>query len=667
MKKGVCVLTAAMLGWMGIGCGDEGGNRTVPGASGNADATDTYVAPDEATPPQDGGPPPADTPPPPPGQNTLAFQYTTDGTGQPCSTTCTQPMATGETFEVAVVYTAEDGSPIAESLVTFTTTAAEGELKLGAKNAYTNDLGKTSVPVTAGPDGDGKYEVRVSVGGDPNAGTLIQQIFIGKAATPPLKVTLSYQGTQNVPAYEVRLFLREGGKPLCSDIHPDAPGLKPTPVLVEQDIGAAQPVVFAALPGLESAGTQTWMAQVLGPSGGLPSVAGCRDDAMVTHGETTEIEVTVADLPKKFAGTYDAVTWADMYTGLSGTAGDILELLVGLFDKPGQTAILWACAAPSGDLATVCGVLVSGGQLSAAGIALADTADELFLELMADNLPTGVFFTGTSLADLLKAMRFGSVLTFDAEPELAGGGSAEPTFPALATHEEWTTATFQWKFDKTLCPPGTEDCPKTVKLEEVYGTKLTADGFQAGVTADDALFIAPHPVPGFNYGVLVNFLLEKQILPLAFGDGTEAGPQGGNLPKIDSYDKVIATIFGDKWCLYNDDCCDFFIEKEGVQQFIADYTFGNPLLQAIAEAIALGACAAAPSAGGSWIRNQVNQLGANLEVGTPAGAACPALDFDNDRSIDNFGTEDQKCTWDFSFELAGEPFNPNNTWTAKHK
>lgn len=645
-------------------CGDEGGNKSVPNPSGNDDTGGGEMPADTHQPPTDEGTTTGDLPPA--GANALSFEQTTDGTGQPCTNKCTQPLEPGQSFEIVVYYKGADGAAINEAQVVFETTAGEDQIKLGAKNAYTDANGRASVSVTAQAAAAGNFDVRISALGDADAGTLIQQIFVNAAVIPPLTVDVEYTGTQSVSAFELRFFLQEGGKPICSDVHPDTPGAKPTPVMKQGGVGVTQVVSISALPGLDDAGTQMWMVQALGPEGTSPSVNGCTAGVEVTSGKTADTIVNVVDLPKQFAGTYDATTWADMHTGLSGGAGTAVELLVGLFTNPGETAIKFACANASGELKTVCGFLVDGGgNLSGAGIAIAQTADEIFLELMQDQLGDNVFFTGNSLGELLKTMRFGSQITFDAEPVADTGGQGA-VFPLGTASEEWVTATFQWKFDQTLCPPGTEDCPKTVKLENVYQKKLTAS-LNGGVTAKEEVWIEKHAVSGFNYGVLVNFIVEKQVLPLLFGDGTEPGPQGGNLPPIDSYDKVIATIFGDNVCLYYDDCCDFFLQKEGVQSFITDYTGGNPILVAIAESIALAACNAAPGAGGSWIRNQLIGLGADLQIGTPGDKACPGIDQNGDRTIDNLGQESNRCEWDATWDFVGQSFEPDNSWFGKHK
>jgi hypothetical protein len=131
-----------------------------------------------------------------------------------------------------------------------------------------------------------------------------------------------------------------------------------------------------------------------------------------------------------------------------------------------------------------------------------------------------------------------------------------------------------------------------------------------------------------------------------FGDGTN------DLPAIDSYGDLVATVFGDELCLLYDDCCEFFATK---------------VEEDIPSIIAIPACQAAIPAADSYIRGLVTDLGGPLNIGTKADAPCPAIDLQADREVDTFGQAEAKCEWDANFDISGAVFTPDNTWFGKHK
>ncbi len=639
---------------MVTGCGDDD-QRQLPTQPPTGDTTGGTVDTGTDTGIEDTGEDP------PPGTNSLRFEKATDSTGLPCTTTCLEVVGPGAALEVTLVYTTAEGAPIADGQLSFSTTAPETAVKLSAKNAYTTAEGKAVLGISTFSGAEGVFDITITAIDEHDVPPLTLKLQFDVELKPPLVIDFNYKGTQAIAAFEVWLYLQEGGKPLCSDVHPDAPGNPPTAVMKKNGIGLTQKVTIDNLPGLDVVGAQSWMIQVRGPDGAAATVNGCTQDVEVKTKETRQVTVDVFDLPMKFSGVYDLVTWADMYTGLQGTAGDIIGILVNLFTEPGKGALQAACKNPSGVLDQICGFLVAGnGDLKAAGIALAKLADEAFLALIQDQLGDGVFFSGQSVAELLKLMRFSSVMTLTEEPgvpDTTGAGGA--MFPAGTCSETWETVSYKWTYGLN-CPPGDKECGlQTVKLSDIYGFTPAAN-FNAGVTDTGALWIEKHIVSGFSYGVLINFIVEKKILPLLFGDGTQPGPDGGNMPKVDTYDQVVAMIFGDKWCLYYDDCCEWFVQKQPVQDFIAQIPFGG-------ETIAMTACNAAIPAAGSTIRDQVVGLGGDLNIGTPDGGACVAGDTDGDRTVNNLGEVTKPCDWDVSIDLAGQPFTPAADWYGLHK
>ena len=360
----------------------------------------------------------------------------------------------------------------------------------------------------------------------------------------------------------------------------------------------------------------------------------------------------MSDLPLRYTGDYTVTTQMDLDIGESvdGTTGLIIKLLLNLFDDPGAVAIEAACKEASGTLNTLCLFLVgSDGKPSGAGLTLAQLATDYFFELLEDNLGSGVVVTGTSIADLLKSVTFQSTLQLFAEPSVPNEMGA--AFAPNMVRHEWTTMTYTWKFTAN-CPPGQNDnkCGnESVKLSDIYG--INPNSFlSAGVTAADEFWVDVAEVPNFMYGKILNFLIEKRVFPLLFGDGTKTS-FCGLLPTVNTYEKLISILFGDQCCLVYDDCCEYFATK------VIEYT-GEQWLSAIAAP----ACQAFITAGGSYIRNEVNELAGNLTVGTPAAQPCPAADLTANRTVDFLGTDQNPCVWDASFDLNGTPYAPNNTF-----
>ena len=626
------------------GCGDEGGDRSVPQPGGpQDDAGGTDPPPDTDQPPTDTEQPPPDAAPPA-GPNKLTFEAVTDDRGLQCTTSCLFVLNAGETRELAVYYRDAKNAPIENGTIEFDTDAPEQHAKLAAKTAFTTDQGRASISLQTFEGATGQVSVTAKVGHDPGAGTLTFQLLFSQVDSPPLKVNTKYVGKQSVSSFEVRVFLMQGGKPLCSDVHPAAPGAALPAVQTKSNLGLAETAVFDALP-LPLEGSSMWTVQVRGPSGGVPAVVGCEHSVELITGETKEITVEVADLPLKIAGEYTATTWMDLHTGIGGTAGDVIGLLIGLFTEPGKTAVVWACNNASGTLDTICKFLVDGsGNLTGTGQTVATAADKAFQDLIAAQLGGG-YFTAANLAELLKQIRFKSTISLTAEPSVPVTSGDGAQFADGSVIETWDILSYYWKFGLN-CDPVDDECGlQHVKLPDIYNQTLTSTPV-AGVDSTPALWIAAHEVPGFSYGTLLNFLLEKKLLPLLFGDGTNGTPD------IKTYDDLIATLFGDKYCLEYDDCCEYFAAK--IQDDIPS------LLLPLAEP----ACELAIPSAANWIRDQIAGLTGSLVIGTPQGQPCIAQDQDGDLDVDNIGSKNKICAWDAKWEIAGELFSPESVWFA---
>jgi putative component of membrane protein insertase Oxa1/YidC/SpoIIIJ protein YidD len=532
-------------------------------------------------------------------------------------------------------------------------TEATQFVKLATFTAFTDASGIATVNIDALADApSGMAAVTAEVPGVDTALELTFNIEVIGDTIAPIRVDVDYTGASNLTTSQLRLFLVEGGKPLCSDVHPDGANAY-TPVLLVNNASLTSDNIVSTLPGLETAGQQRWLVQAVAPDEAAPVANGC-ETVDVAWEQTKELRVVMADLPLRYQGDYTVTTQMDLDIGgsVDGTTGIIINLLLNLFDDPGSVAIEAACKDASGTLSTVCLFLVgSDGKPAGAGVTLAQEATEYFFELIEENLGSGVVVAGTSIADLLKSVSFQSKLKVLAEPSVPDEKGA--AFAQNMVTHEWSTLTYTWKFTAN-CSPSQNDnkCGnESVKLSDIYGVSPFS-ALSAGVTTNDEFWVDVAAVPGFIYGKILNFLIEKRVLPLLFGDGTKTS-FCGLLPAINTYEKLISILFGDNCCLVYDDCCDYFAQK------VLDYT-GQQSLSFVANP----ACQLFIPAGGAYIRNEVNKLAGTLTIGTPEASPCPATDLTSNRLVDFLGTDQDPCTWDASFDLNGTNYTPANSFTA---
>ncbi|MBT9556370.1 MAG: hypothetical protein IV100_10090 [Myxococcales bacterium] len=641
----LCVAGSALS----VGCGsDGGGGAPVQGIQPTQDVeqtADTTPEADVVTPEPDVPATNDDTGPTV--GNTMVYDAT-GSNGAPCVDSCALELDVGETLEIAVKYLDGSGGGVPEAPIAWSVDGVG--VKLGALNTFTDATGRSSVVVTA-ESATTSVIVRAQATGDANRAEVPFSFTVNAGVPPAARIGFNYSGSGNITAVEIRLFRAEDQTPTCEEIHPDTPNGY-TATLVKSDVATGQQASFPQLPGLPEGTTETWIAQAIGPSAAAPSAAGCVSFE-ASFGETAEVTIPVSDLPVKFAGVYDITTKMDLYTGLTGPAGSSIGFIIQLFDSPGATALEAACTSPSDQtLKVACGWLWDGQQPSGAGVSVAAVADDAFYGLIAQFLGSDVAFAGDAIASLFTEFRMGSRLELGFEAQ-------NGTFPEGSIAEEWTTAQYLWKFGKE-CPPTDDDCGfEVVKLSDIFGANPTAAPVVSNTDAP-ALIIDKHNVPGFDYGLLVNYLIEEKILPSLFGDGAtpiedpEGQCDGIVTPEVDSYEEVIGMIFGDECCIYFEDCCEYFAKKPAVQEY-EFFPGQNELV-----------CELLIPAAGSFIRKTVGQVGGSLNVGT--AGACPALDLDKDRTVDALGSKAAPCTWDLSVEfVGGASFEPENSFTGLHK
>jgi len=629
-------------------CGDDGGPATPApddtwgDTSPEADTLpvdDTFVAEDTL--------PPVDTVPAGPNQLRCA-DGVVGSDGAACVQTCSWNLTAGDERELAVVYRDALGQPRVDVAVKWSTDAPEGLARLSALSTYTGADGVARVTLRSF-DLPGTAVVSARITSDPDAGEVLFTTTYVLPPNPVLLLSHEYVGQAGIASFSLRLFRDDDGAYSCGAIHPDAGGTEPTPDLTLGPYAFGQQARLMDLPDLATDGEQYWTAQFVGPDdAAVPKAVGCVDHIRVVPDATAAELVYILDLPPRFRGSYRAETRMDLVSGTSGTFGSIVSAIVQLFTEPGALVLKWACQNSSGTLGTVCDYLVDeSGDPTIVGGVVVEAANAGFATLISSAVGSNVQVNGQTISEVLKDLRLLSDLGLVSEPSVPKVGFDGALFPAGDASEVWTHVRFRWKYSPDCKNAGNaQECGwSNMPLEEIYGFRPNAT-LEAGIGYDLDLHITKHEVPGLTYGPLVNAILEKKLLPLIFGDGTEG------LPPIDSWDDLIATLLGDQYCLYYDDCCDYFAYRveDNVPVWVA------PFVPA--------ACEAAIPAAANLIRNQISSLDGAMHVGTPVGDGCPFYDGNEDRWVDAWGNASAPCAWDLSFPYNGSEFAPDTDWRA---
>jgi len=129
---------------------------------------------------------------------------------------------------------------------------------------------------------------------------------------------------------------------------------------------------------------------------------------------------------------------------------------------------------------------------------------------------------------------------------------------------------------------------------------------------------------------------------------------GKPVPPVSSIEDLMGVLLGDQYCLYYDDCCEYFAVRLQDQ------------LGSLAS-LAPGVCDAAISAASSWIEGEIDQLSGPVTIGTFDDSPCEAVDVDSDSKVSTLGKQGQHCLWDAHFGLPGSGFQPETTWWAEKR
>lgn len=638
-------------------CGDDPKPAATPDTVVVEDTTVTTTPPEDTAVPVDTEPEPDVAPP---GHNVLAYAPTMVGSnGLACTTSCAIRAEAGTDTTLAIVYKDASGLPLKERMITFDAGAdlPHDLATLSALSAYTDEQGMAKVVVKSHGLA-GSVTVNVHQPSDSAAGELVFTVTLEVPPAPALAASFEYLGNAPVTEFSLRLFEQKNGTPTCASVYPDGQDGNRTPDVTRGPFTLGQQARVAELPGLAQVYQQKWVVQFIAPPTGAPVAAGCVE-VTATYQQTAQAYVYVLDLPRHFVGDYGAQTRLDIVGGAEGTtAGTVLSTLTDLFTRPGHFIVTTACRNPGDNvLGRICGWITNdAGEPNFLGEIVTSAADSALLALFEGAVGNNAQDATQLVSEMLRDLRLVSILHFAHEPASA---PPNPSFDGAYfaggdASEEWTHVKFRWKLDpRCKNSPHPEDCGwASIPLETVYGSRPTAQ-LSAGINSSLALNVDMHDVSLMTYGPLVNAIVERYIMPLIF--------DGGGAEPVDSWDDLVATLFGDRQCLEYDDCCDYFAQRLYDSYTDCETSF---TCQTVVD-LAPGACEIAIPLVAQAIRSAMSQLSASMHVGTPdPTAACPSVDNDLDRWTDGYGSSSAPCEWSLYFPTQSGTFYPDNDWRA---
>lgn len=612
-------------------CGeDETPNSAPPGDiyASDISGTDVTLGPDIGT-----------IPPGSAGQ--LSFSLAVGDDGIACGSEgdhCSLLLSTNSQRSLEVRYSVA-GAPMPSAVVYYEIT--EDPMGLGsltALSAYTDDQGVSSIDVKSVKPSQGEFVVKAFVL-DETIAPLYFDIVVSTKSQVPLTISTTYAGESSLSSWIVRLYAQDGsGEPSCAapmDLY-DAT----VPATIQSPPKQlSQTAKFLEFPGLPEGGQQRYT--VLAFSENLEGTLlawGCDDlAAVVSTSTSTTVTVPLVDRPPSFSGTYNVTTYLDLTTGVPEPYKSTVDIVLGLFESPAGQLLSLACSIATTDstLEDLCGFVYADPEapsldaLTATGAVVVDLINGAISDLTADSAWGAALTVGKDVADMLTGLRLHATLTFSTEP------GPDRAWTVDETAESWDGVTLKWGLDANCDPETDESCGEKSLFLSAIQPEAVAASFVASLDDDLRLSIAEHNL-NLYYGALLDAVLQKLVLPLAAGDGSDGQPA------IDSYeDLILMLVGGGKECLdptSESTCCEQLVESIQGQIVLP----GQSTAQVIESA-----CDQLVDAGADWLSDSLNGLDSpdGLLIGT--ASPCPSYDVDADLTIDAFGSKesDEMCQW----------------------
>lgn len=569
------------------------------------------------------------------------------------------------------------GSPIEDTWVTFMVIEDEkGLCSILGPNAYTDEDGVATAKVQNIVADYGDCRIQACLGDEPET-CLDFVVRIDPKEVTPLIVTFEpYDGMYMIDYGEVALFRQdETGHPNCSDFDPrNLETLEDATIWTSADV-IYDPVKFSKLPNLgieiDEEIHQNYTVFGFGKEGedGLYKAFGCNDtDGMVEYGVITRVELELNDIPPTMKGTWDITSQFDLVSGLPDGVANVIYILFGFLESPtGQLLMLlcdetllgmdeplggsfceWIFANPADPVL---------GEYDWVGEIAVNIIDALLMGLLVTQCPfedpemcANIWYTSKDVADILTKFRMKSTMYCSKEPDLWTG-----EFATGDCRETWHTFIFRWTLGKD-CDPADETCGAMVfSFDMIPGIDDPISADISGRLIDGVyLEIDEHPL-NLKYGAIINFAIEKILLPQLFGDGKDG------LPAVDSYEDLFGSLLAGKECLSTGDCCYQFAENLLGQT-------GN--VPGLAISLIEGACESLQTIGSEYLRSFLTELDAtpeNFLLGTPKDSPALMYDDDKDMNFDTIGKVSDQVLWDAKLKIGSAVYSPAGTFYGIHR
>ncbi len=570
----------------------------------------------------------------------LSFVKPVGDDDKPCTDTCTLYLSYNSTQKLEVLYVGADG-PIPNATVRYEIIQGqETTVQLTAKTATSNNTG-AAVTQVKGFNTVGEVRIAVSVDGAPSVTPIYFDVAVTPKGTMPLSILLVYQGSRNLEGTDVLLFRQTAEKPYnCADL--DVTNL-PTAELGQYPIKPLPySVNFPVFPDLENDSPQNYTMVAVGHEvDGPPLAWACEDGTenpskvKVAYGASNQLTLVLKDIPPKLQGLYEFENYFDLITMVPEEAQGIINGILELFENPSGGLLLLTCELGETQLQDLCSQIFQDPAnpcLEPVGTCLEgwvplvmDIIDQIVFILIEETLAEDIFDVGQDVRDLLKDLNFESTVEILAEPDPSG------LLTEADTKEIWHTLNYRWTLGKNCPTPDDGTCGwesySLYALPDLNPDLLTGH-FTATVNEFETIDIDPHSV-NLKYGILLNFLLEKVVIPAVMSD-----------PNVDTWEDFLGTLLGGQGCAVQGICC----QNLGAQV--------EPVWQSTAESL----CTTITTLAGTAIRGQLMGLdadsGESFVIGTKE--PCHLFDVNQDQWIDQFGTEGTMCIWDASIDFNGD-------------
>ncbi len=521
-----------------------------------------------------------------------------------------------------------------------------------------------------------QFQVKVSVDGDDTIDPIYFNIVVTPKGYAPLTVGFAdYKGAYAMlDSADIRLFKQAAnGKPTCADFPSVADVSKAQATVTSPTVSINGTYPFLNLPNLDKDKEQMYTIIGLARVGTGPTQAwACNDkDGKVEYGSQTYVELTLKDIPPRIVGSYDVTSTFDLVSGLPPTVQTVVYAITGFFQNPTAEILLLVCklGGSNNTLSSFCGYVFDDpsnpdiNHLTGTGDIAAQIINALLIGILESNCPdktdptlcSKIYWTGQDVSDILTSFQILSTFTFNKEPDDKG------FIPAQYTQEVWHSVRLRWTLGKN-CPPSDPDCGwQKFSFSQIPGIDNAISGsFDATVLPAWTLSIAPHKLD-LKYGALINFAIEKWLLPKLFGDGSDG------LPAVDCYGAMIGSLMAGKACLQTSDCCSATGTCADCCQTFAQ-NLSNQAGGSLTTNLIAGACEALISTGQTYLRNMLTGLDAtpdNFTIGTKE--PCALYDTNADMKLDTIGKQDNQCKWDAELTIGSATYPPNGTFYGKAK